>query len=300
MIKGEVIIDLNVGNKSTRKRINETPSLAGFKVIDLNRICVYAHYYDNENKPFYIGQGTIRRAYQFTKSSRNNNWHNKVKDISKVHVKILYIDIDYNKSIEIEKELIKQYGRLDNNTGCLVNENDGGANSQIGENNYFYGKRYIGNDNPNYGNKYELNNNSIPIVQLDIVGRKIKEWASAAQAEEIGKFSAGCISHCCNGKRTIHKGYQWKYLKDYDSTKDNSYKPGKTNDRIYIAVNLTTNEVIIFNNIKEAIKYGFTRSKVSAVVTGRNKSHKGFKFIDFFNLPLEDRIELYDELNINS
>lgn len=30
---------------------------------DKYRICTYIHYYDNETVPFYIGQGTLNRAF---------------------------------------------------------------------------------------------------------------------------------------------------------------------------------------------------------------------------------------------
>ena len=43
----------------TSKTVNfatDVPSKHGFHLNDLNRICVYLHYYDNEINPFYIGQ----------------------------------------------------------------------------------------------------------------------------------------------------------------------------------------------------------------------------------------------------
>lgn len=46
----------------TSKTVNfatDVPSKHGFHLNDLNRICVYLHYYDNEINPFYVGQGSI-------------------------------------------------------------------------------------------------------------------------------------------------------------------------------------------------------------------------------------------------
>lgn len=43
----------------TSKTVNfatDVPSKHGFHLNDLNRICVYLHYYDNEINPFYVGQ----------------------------------------------------------------------------------------------------------------------------------------------------------------------------------------------------------------------------------------------------
>lgn len=42
----------------TSKTVNfatDVPSKHGFHLNDLNRICVYLHYYDNEINPFYVG-----------------------------------------------------------------------------------------------------------------------------------------------------------------------------------------------------------------------------------------------------
>nr|UVX92115.1 MAG: hypothetical protein [Bacteriophage sp.] len=60
----------------TSKTVNfatDVPSKHGFHLNDLNRICVYLHYYDNEINPFYVGQGSINRAFSF--SRRNKLWN---------------------------------------------------------------------------------------------------------------------------------------------------------------------------------------------------------------------------------
>lgn len=62
---------------SKRKRTN-TAGSQGYLTKDLDKLCVYAHYYKNEDKPFYIGQGTIARAFDVTFTNRNSAWNNKV------------------------------------------------------------------------------------------------------------------------------------------------------------------------------------------------------------------------------
>lgn len=300
-------IDFKVVNKATIRKNNkekETPSKQGYTYKDLKRICVYAHYYDKEQNPFYIGQGSLARAFVFNKNVRNKSWFNKAIDISKVHVKIIIIDISIEESIEKEKELIKFHGRLDNNTGCLTNENNGGKNSQIGENNYFFDKHFVGKDNPNYGNKYSSNPNSIPIIQLDILGEKVREWASATEAEEIGKFCAGSINACCNKKRHIHKGYQWIYKHDYNEKDDYEYIPGKTNNGIYIgfpmgAVN-NMDKIIILYNAKQAQDLGFRLSNVNQVCHGNKKSHAGYVFKNFFDMSTYDKRKYIPYIDIDN
>lgn len=291
----------SIKNKNAIK--NEIPSKYGYTISDLHRICVYLHFYDDEINPFYVGQGTLNRAFIFTRTCRNKSWNNKVKDINKIKVQILYIDISEEESVCIEKELISKYGRLDLNTGCLTNENDGGKNSQIGEDNYFYGMQLSGDKNGNYGNKYELNKLSKPILQIDIYGDIIKEWASAAQAEELGGYNAGPISACCYGKRHIHKNYQWIFKEDFDKNKNYEYIPGKTNSAIYLAcpinLNWIPNNVIIIYNKKQAESRGFSIKNIQQVCNGNKNSHKGFKFKNFFKLNKEEKLLYKDKIKIN-
>ena len=281
----------------------QTPKDLGYSTKDLNRICVYLHYYEDEELPFYVGQGSILRAFVFTRNLRNKSWNNKVLDISKVKVKIHSIDIDIENSIKIEKELIQKYGRLDLNTGCLTNENNGGKNSQIGEDNYFYGKQLSGEKNGNFGNKYELNNLSKPILQIDIFGNIIKEWSSATEAEEQGNFCSGPISACCHKKRHIHKNYQWIFKEDYDPNIDYEYKPGKTNSAIYLACPVEyewlPNRVIIIYNKNQAAERGFEMKNIQQVCSGSKKSHKGFKFKNFFKLSKQEKLLYKDLIKIN-
>lgn len=273
------------------KYINkDIPSKHGYSTSDLNRICVYSHVYDNEENPFYIGQGRLRRAFNFL--NRDKSWKNKVQDESKVKVNILYIDISIEESIKLEKELIAKYGRIDNNTGCLVNGNDGGtAIGCKGSSNFFYNKRFYGKDNRNFGNKYENNSLSIPIIQLDILGNIVNRWASAAEAKDKGNFESGCIIACCKHKRRLHKSYQWIYAKDYDNTKNYTYIPGQTSPRIYLCLDIYGNYVKTYYNNDELISDGFNPKMVNKVSNGINKSHKNYKFIDFFYLSIKDKKE---------
>lgn len=289
--------------KSISKSSKATPKSLGYTTNDLNRICVYLHYYEEEKEPFYVGQGNLSRAFVFTRKLRNKSWNDKVKDISKIKVEIYKIDIDIETSIELEKELILKYGRLDNNTGILTNENDGGINAQLGEDNYFYGKQLSDENNGNYGNKYELNNLSKPVLQIDIFGDIVKEWASAREAEEKGGFNSGPISACCYGKRHIHKNYQWIFKDDYDETKSYEYVPGKTNSAIYLACPVSLNwlpiYVSIIRNKDQARQCGFNMKNIQQVCSGVKKSHKGFKFKNFFKLSKKEKLLYKDRIIIN-
>lgn len=281
----------------------DIPSKHGFQLKDLNRICVYLHYYDKEQNPFYVGQGSIRRAFSFT--SRNKLWKEKVIDITKVKVNIFKIDITIEESIQLEKELINKYKRIENG-GCLVNGNDGDTYiDKCNSENYFYNKHLFGENNGNYGNKYEFNSLSIPILQIDILGNIIKEWASATEASEKGNFHAGSIAACCKGKRHIHNGYQWIYKKDYNPNKNYEYIPGKTNNKIYIAISVANIDrkpvnIKILYGAEDLRINGFTPKNVSQVITGAKKSHAGYIFLDFFKLHKEEKEKYINLIDITT
>ena len=86
---------------------------------------VYEHLRNDTNEVFYVGIGKEeKRAY--TKYGRNNpHWHNIVKKIG-YSVNIIHSNIGWDEAGEIEKLLIKEYGRQDLGTGNLVNLTDGG------------------------------------------------------------------------------------------------------------------------------------------------------------------------------
>lgn len=48
------------------------------------------------------------------------------------------------------------------------------------------------------------------VLQLDLDGKVIKEWASSKEAERHG-FHHGSINLCCKGIYKQHKGFVWKY-----------------------------------------------------------------------------------------
>jgi hypothetical protein len=86
-------------------------------------ICVYRHIRLDKNEPFYIGIGSMKRAY--SKQGRNVIWKNIVKKTD-YRVDILFEDLTREEACEKEIEFIKLYGRKDLGTGTLSNRTDGG------------------------------------------------------------------------------------------------------------------------------------------------------------------------------
>jgi len=85
---------------------------------------VYKHIRLDTNQVFYIGVGkTDKRPY--SKIYRNKHWHNVVNKAGYT-VEIIFNNLTWEEALQKECELIKEYGRLDNKTGILVNMTDGG------------------------------------------------------------------------------------------------------------------------------------------------------------------------------
>ncbi len=107
---------------------------------------VYTHTRLDNNKVFYVGVGK-RKNRAYSKHSRNKHWYNIVNKHG-YQVNVTHEEICYEEALSIEKYLVSFYGRVDLNTGSLVNKTDGGDGvenpsvRQIGELHPMYGKKH--------------------------------------------------------------------------------------------------------------------------------------------------------------
>ena len=85
---------------------------------------LYKHIRLDKNEPFYIGIFEDKRR-PFEKSRRNNLWD---KIVAKTNYKVEIIEegLTWEEVCQMEKDLIKKYGRIDKGTGILTNLTDGG------------------------------------------------------------------------------------------------------------------------------------------------------------------------------
>ena len=92
-----------------------------------------------------------------------------------------------------------------------VNHKDEQKNNNVVSNLEWCDAKY----NNSYGtklNRYSLKR-SKPVLQYDLQGNFIKEWASAMECGRNG-FQQGNIIRCCRGKYKQHKGFIWKFKND--------------------------------------------------------------------------------------
>lgn len=85
---------------------------------------VYAHTRLDTNQIFYIGI-SVNDKRPHNKTQRNKIWKGIVKR-TKYKVEVLFDNLTWEEACKKEIELIKKYGRIDNNTGVLCNLTDGG------------------------------------------------------------------------------------------------------------------------------------------------------------------------------
>jgi len=90
---------------------------------------VYQHIRLDRNEVFYVGIGSDSRNQRaFNKLNRTKFWKSVLAK-TEIKVEILKENISWNDACELEKELIKKYGRKDLGLGTLVNLTDGGDGS---------------------------------------------------------------------------------------------------------------------------------------------------------------------------
>jgi predicted GIY-YIG superfamily endonuclease len=85
---------------------------------------LYRHIRHDKNEPFYIGIAThLKRAYE--KGQRNSIWK-LIVGKTEYTIEIIFDDLTKEQAYEKEKEFIRLYGKICNNTGTLANLTDGG------------------------------------------------------------------------------------------------------------------------------------------------------------------------------
>ena len=180
-------------NTTSSNKIKDTPIKHGYHTEDYKRHCVYEHYYDNEELPFYVGKGTIHRAFVLKGDRRTSYYNDKVKDINLVKVKIVAIDVTTEEALSLETELINKYKRISDG-GSLINidyKRGGGLRTCLEK----------------------------PVYQFTIWGEFIAEYKSINEASRQLNIDPVCISSCCRGIKHHNTagGYKFRYTRNFET-----------------------------------------------------------------------------------
>lgn len=291
-------------SKVTIKFNNNIYNINDFNFNLLKDYYIYIHYH--ENVIFYVGKGSKLR-YKGT-DHRNNHWINTVNKYG-FNIEIIKDNLNEKDSFELEKKLISKYGRIDLKTGTLVNLTDGGEGlsgiimskytrnlhriSMLGDKNNMYNVRVCGKDNPNYGNTGGKNPLSKKIIAIDFKGNIIKKYDSIIDTKKDG-YNSDCVSDCCRGKRAQTGGMQFIFAKNYIKSKLYIYIKGKTSRKAVVSIK---DNIIIayYESASEADKFGFSSKQISRVCNKKRKSHKGFNWMFFDELPEKLQNELFNK-----
>ena len=178
---------------TSSNKLKDTPIKHGYHLEDYNRHVVYEHYYDNEELPFYVGEGTLQRAFVLGGTRRTSYYNEKAKDINLITVKIVAIDVSTEEAIKLETKLIDKYKRMSDG-GSLINvdyKRGGGLRESLEK----------------------------PVYQFTIWGEFIAEYRSASEASRILGLNMANICNCCKGIKGHNTcgGFKFRYYREFET-----------------------------------------------------------------------------------
>lgn len=283
---------------------------------------IYTHTRKDNGVVFYVGMGhTTEKPYRDRAnnkkySHRSKLWISVFKDCNKdIIVEKVFFSNNISECSLKEKELIKKYGRIFNNTGTLVNMTTGGdysdafnvveynVNGKVikrWENMYvaadFYGINFknihaaISNKNLSNGSQWlkieksEIEKEIQPyvdprqnkVLQFSLKGEFIKEFTSVKEASRKLKIDAASIINCLSNKRYSAGNFLWSYT---DEIKVKS-------KRCIIQYDIEMNKIREFNSLEEIKKYLNLKSSTAIrnCFKGIQKQAYGFKWVDSLEL----------------
>ena len=188
---------------------------------------VYQHRRVIDGEVFYIGISKNKKR-PFCKN-RSQFWKNYTSKYEYV-VEILFDNISWEEACNIEKNIINMLGRRDINTGCLINQTDGGEgrighklsqealekirNHHLGKPSGMLGKKHSEDTKKIMRDTHlgENNYRSKKVLQFTRSGLFIAEYDTLSEAAiKTNQKSHSNIVLVCNGKRNHAGGFIWKY-----------------------------------------------------------------------------------------
>lgn len=217
-------------------------------------------------QPFYVGKGTGKREniHLCPHMKKQKNIKNSIiKSIfaktgeQPLHYRI-YDCLTNEEAILIEKNIIKQFGRIDNKTGILSNCTDGGD----GANNF------------SEDTLKKIGRKKQPVYQYDLNGNFIKKYESA------NLIKNGCNISTSIKRNGTYNGFIWSYeYKEKIEPKIKYQMPIKfviikqIEKTTGIVLNIFPNALEIEKNLN--LKKG-ARNKIYECINGKTKSAYGY------------------------
>ena len=152
---------------------------------------VYAHYRENDTKPFYIGIGKSESRLNF-KINRNKYWKH-ITENNKWVAKILHNNISWEEACKLEILLIKGFGRYLYEGGSLCNLSTGGDGGKMPQK--------------------SLEKISKRVYQYSLDDKLLNSYYSVREAARIMRVDKESIRRCCTNKKKTSCKYKWSYTK---------------------------------------------------------------------------------------
>ena len=229
------------------------------------RFYVYELWDSIKNEPFYVGKGQHYRGKMRheehlkialgIKTCHDPNGHkiNRINKIlrlgGKIQTKIVLWTDDETEAFNKEKELIKQYGRRNLETGCLTNLTDGGDGISgrvvSKEERERISRQVRGTGNPMYGKHH-----------TEEAKRKITEM----------------------NRRRIANGYVFKHTEEWKThLRQRQFNPGVLYSSLpVLQIDLLGNIVATFESVSQAAKQiGYSKGSLHSALTNSHRC-KGY------------------------
>jgi len=224
---------------------------------------VYQHIRKDTNQPFYIGIGSDLSFYRANKFSERNEIWERIKNKTEILVEILHNNIEWEEACEIEIQLIKKYGRINNKTGILSNMTDGGEgtlNKVISDDTrYLLGNGVRGKQRTDES-RLKQSITSKGIKKTKEHSEKIRQYRLGKKMSEESKKK---MSENSKGRQTWNKGVKFSEeskIKMRDSKKGKNILGSNPNSKIV----LNTENGIYYDTLKEAaisVNIGYSNFK---------------------------------------
>ena len=224
---------------------------------------VYQHIRKDTNQPFYIGIGSDLNFYRANKFSERNEIWERIKNKTEILVEILHNNIEWEDACQIEIQLIKKYGRINNKTGILSNMTDGGEgtlNRVISDDTrYLLGNGVRGKQRTDES-RLKQSITSKGIKKTKEHSEKIRQYRLGKKMSEESKKK---MSENSKGRQTWNKGVKFSEeskIKMRDSKKGKNILGSNPNSKIV----LNTENGIYYDTLKEAaisVNIGYSNFK---------------------------------------
>ena len=175
---------------------------------------VYLHIRNDNNEPFYVGIGSIKRAY--SKNGRSQ-WWKRIFNIASRSVYILYNGLTSQEAKQLEIETIKKLKDKNFELCNLTDGGDGRLGSKQPQSFIENHKKFMIGNNFSLGKPFKEN-----IIGISMQNNEIVKFSGNASIKVDKRFDLRSVYRCANKDnisksfaKGIHRGFQFFWESEY-------------------------------------------------------------------------------------